>query len=168
MPSPSSARIWLPIPHSRSSAAKPEREVGVDRVHALLLELVRLELVQEPDAAPLLRHVQEHAARLGGDAPQGGVELVAAVAAQRVEDVAGQALGVDADEHVVGAVDVAVHERDVVLARQLLAEGDRLELAVLGRQPHRDLALDELLVAAPVLDEVGDADELQLVALAVR
>ena len=105
---------------------------------------------------------------LGGDAPQGGVELVAAVAAQRVEDVAGQALGMDADEHVVGALDVAVHERDVVLARQLLAEGDRLELAVLRRQPDGDLARDQLLVAAPVLDQVGDADELQLVARAVR
>ena len=74
----------------------------------------------------------------------------------------------DAHEHVLGAVDVALHERDVRLAGQLLAERDRRELAVLGRQPHRRAALDELLVAAAVLDEVGDGDHLQAVPLAVR
>ena len=85
-----------------------------------------------------------------------------------MEDVAGQALGVDAHEHVLGAVDLALHERDVRLAGQLLAERDGGELAVLGRQPHRRAALDELLVAAAVLDEVGDGDHLQPVPLAVR
>ena len=41
-----------------------------------------------------------------------------------MEDVAGQALGVNADEHVLLAVDVALDERDVVLAGEGLAEGD--------------------------------------------
>ena len=49
-----------------------------------------------------------------GDALQGGLQLGAAVAAQRVEDVAGQALGVDADEDVLAVADVAVDERDVL------------------------------------------------------
>ena len=96
------------------------------------------------------------------------LELLAAVAAQRVEDVAGEALRVDAHEHVLGAVDVAAHERDVRLAGQLLAERDGGELAVLGRQAHRRAALDELLVATAVLDQVGDRDHLQPVPLAVR
>ena len=42
------------------------------------------------------------------------------------------------------------------------------ELAEVGRQPHGGAALDELLVAAAVLDEVGDGDHLQAVPLAVR
>ncbi len=54
------------------------------------------------------------------------------------------------------------------LAGQLLLERDRRELAVLGRQPDGGAALDELLVAAAVLDEVGDGDHLQAVPLAVR
>ena len=65
------------------------------------------------------------------------------------------------------AVDLALDERDVVLPGQDLAEGDGSELAVLGRQPHRAHALDELLGPAAVLDEVGDGDELQAVSLAV-
>ena len=118
--------------------------------------------------AALLRHVEEHAALLGGDAAQREVELLAAVAAKRVEDVAGQALRVHAHEDVLGAVDVAAHEREMRPSRELLAIRDRDELAVLGRQLHVRRALDELLRAAPVLDEVGDGDHLQPVALAVR
>ena len=138
-----------------------ELEVRLDRVEALLLQLVGLQLVQQADAAALLRHVEEHAALLGADPRERELELLAAVAAQRVEDVAGEALGVDAHEHVLLALDLAADERDVVLAGQRLAERDRRELAVRGRQPHRRHALDELLVPAPVLDQVGDGDHLQ-------
>ena len=63
-----------------------------------------------------------------------------------MEDVAGQALGVHAHEHVLRGLDLALHERDVVLAGQRLAEGDRGELAVRGREPHGVDPLDELLV----------------------
>ena len=94
-----------------------ELEVRLDRVEPLLLQLVRLELVQQADAASLLRHVEEDAALLGGDTPQREVELLAAVAAQRVEDVARETLGVHAHEHVLGAVDVAAHECEVGPAR---------------------------------------------------
>ena len=74
----------------------------------------------------------------------------------------------DADEHVLGSVDIALDERDVVLARQGLAEGDRGELSVGGRQPDGRRPLDQLLVPAAVLDQVGDRDQFQPVSLAVR
>ena len=96
------------------------------------------------------------------------LELLAAVAAERVEDVAGEALGVDADEHVLLAGDLALDERDVVLAGQHLAERDGGEVAVGGRQPDRGHPLDQLLGAAPVLDQVLDRDHLDPVPLAVR
>src|SRR6185437_5562433 len=116
--------------------------------------LVGGELVQQADPAALLAHVEEDAAALARDLRERLLELLAAVAAQRVEDVAREALGVDADEHVLGALDVARDEGDVHLAGQLLAEGDRRELPVARRQPDGRAALDELLVAAAVLDEV--------------
>ena len=56
---PRSARIWLPIPYSRASAREAEREVGLDGVEPLGLELVGAELVQQADAAAFLRHVEE-------------------------------------------------------------------------------------------------------------
>ena len=51
-------------------------------------------------------------------------ELLAAVAAQRVEHVAGETLGVDTDEDVLSTFELAAHERDVLLAR-VAARGTR-------------------------------------------
>src|SRR5207244_13609960 len=97
-----------------------ELDVRLDGVETILLELVGLELVEQADAPALLRHVEQHAAALGLDPRERLLELLAAVAAERVEDVAGQALGVDANEHVLGPLDVALQQRDVVLAGELL------------------------------------------------
>src|SRR6266540_798980 len=110
-----------------------ELEVGLDGVHPVLLELVGLQLVEKADAPALLRHVEEYAALLGADPRERLLELLAAVAAERVEDVSGQTLGVDADEDILLALDVALDERDVVLAGQLLPEGDRNEVSVRRR-----------------------------------
>src|SRR5581483_9633458 len=45
---------------------------------------------------------------------------------------------------------------------------DRAEFAERGWEPGRDDALNQLLVPAPVCDQVGDRDHLQLVLPAVR
>ena len=80
---------------------QPELEVRVDGVEALVLQVVGAQLVEQADAAALLGEVEQHAAALVLDHRERRLELLAAVAAQRVEDVAGQALGVHAHEHVV-------------------------------------------------------------------
>ena len=80
-----------------------ELEVRVDGVEALVLQVVGAQLVQQADPAALLGEVEQDAAALVLDHRERRLELLAAVAAQRVEDVAGQALGVHADEHVVDA-----------------------------------------------------------------
>ena len=72
-----------------------------------------------------------------------------------------------AHEHVVEAGHVALDHRDVVLVVDERAVADRLEVAEAGREPRRDDALDELVVAAAVGDQVGDGDHLQPVARAV-
>lgn len=88
-----------------------EFEVGFDGVEALVLELVGAELGHESDAAALLLLVEEDAGAGLGDGGEGEFELLAAVAAERVEDVSGEALGVDADDGR-GGVDVAHDECD--------------------------------------------------------
>src|SRR5207249_3960421 len=93
-----------------------ERLVGLDGIEALLLlELVGTHLVAEADATALLPHVDEDAAALGSDLLEREVYLLAAVAAHRVEDVAGDALGVDADEDGLGRRDVAADEGGVLV-----------------------------------------------------
>ena len=72
--------------------------VGFDRVEALVLQFVGLELGQEADAASFLLLVDQHASAGLGDHLQRHLELLLAIAAQRPEDVAGQALRVDAHQ----------------------------------------------------------------------
>ena len=76
---------------------QPEVEVGVDGVAAAVLQPVGRQLVHQPDAAALVAAQVDHdAATAVGDGAQRGVQLRPAVAAQRAEHVAGQALGVHA------------------------------------------------------------------------
>ena len=79
-----------------------ELEIGFDGVATVVLELVGAELGHEADAAAFLLFVEEDAAAGVGDGGEGELELLAAVAAEGVEDVAGEALGVDADDGRIG------------------------------------------------------------------
>ena len=92
---------------------------------------------------------------------QGDVELHAAVAAQRPEHVAGEALGVDADEDVGRAGDLAAHEGEVLGAVEDALVDVRGELAVTGRDAGLGDAADQLLALAAVPDEIGDGDDLR-------
>jgi hypothetical protein len=146
--------------------------VRVDRVEALrLLQVVGLHLVGQPDAAALLlAHVEHDALALGGHALHRGRELAPAVAAQRAEHVAGQALAVHAHEHRP--------VQPVLQARRRLAHGQRDVLALVDRravqvravaavprgQVDRDDELDEPLGAAAEADQVGDRHDEQPVA----
>ena len=146
---------------------EPELQVRVDGVEALLLELVGAQLVQQADPAALLGEVQQDARALALDHRHRRLELLAAVAAQRVEDVTGEALGVDSDQHVLDAPHVALDHRDVVLLVDQRPVADRRELAEGGRQLGRHHALDQPLGPAAVVDQVGDGDHHQTVPLAI-
>src|SRR5205807_9978753 len=76
-----------------------ELDVRVDSVEPSLLELVRTELVQQADPASLLGQVKQDAEALALDPAERIGELLAAVAAKRVEYVSGEAFGVDPNHH---------------------------------------------------------------------
>ena len=76
------------------------------------------------------------------------VELVAAVAAQRAEGVAGEALAVQADGHVLLAEGVALDDGHVVLAIAVVPEADDVEVPELGGQV-RDRGDPDADVVAP-------------------
>src|SRR5215475_8429190 len=124
-------------------------EIRVHGVSAGVLQLVRLQLVQQSDAAALVpAYVKDDASTLGRNAPERGLQLRAAVAPHRAEDIAGQALGVHAHEHVSAITEIADDERDVLgaVVRRLVPV--RREHAVVGGQSCLGDALDLLLGAA--------------------
>ena len=109
--------------------AEAEALVGFDGVEALVLQFVGAELGHEADAATLLLFVEQDAGTLGGDEAQREVQLVMAVATQGVEDVSGEALGVDADQGRAIA-QIAHGEGDGVLDGAAI--GVRVQVARLG------------------------------------
>ncbi|GAA3308165.1 hypothetical protein GCM10020295_69330 [Streptomyces cinereospinus] len=92
----------------------------------------------------------------------------AAVAAQGAEDVAGEALGVDADQDVLAGAQFAVDERDVLDAVDGGTVAVRREGAVGRGQPGLGLAADGGLGAAAVGDQVLDGDDRQAVLAGER
>src|SRR5579885_1933481 len=83
---------------------KAELLIGFHRVRAPILKLIGPELVQQANAAAFLMFVNQQAAALFGDRFQRELQLGAAIAAQAVKDVAGQALRVNADQRRRGAL----------------------------------------------------------------
>ncbi len=65
--------------------------VGIHGIEAIVLQLIRAQLVGEADATPFLRQIQQHAAALVVQALHRGLQLLAAIAAQAAEQVAGEA-----------------------------------------------------------------------------
>src|ERR1022692_2327040 len=77
---------------------KAQALVGLHGVGAFILQFVGAQLVQQADAAPLLMLVDQQSAALFGDHVQRQFKLCAAIAAQAVENVAREALRVNAHQ----------------------------------------------------------------------
>ncbi len=75
-----------------------ELTVGFDGVGAVILQLVGAQLIEKANSPPFLKLVDQQPAAFGGDGSEGDFELGAAIAAQAVKDVAGEALRVDAHQ----------------------------------------------------------------------
>ena len=141
--------------------------IGFDRIETLLLKFVGVDFCGQTDAAAfVLAHVKEDAAAGAFDHLERGVELRAAIAATRAEDVAGEAFAMDADERGLGFGNLAFHECEMVCAIDERAIHVQVEIAVVGRHLDDLLTLDEPFTRATVGDEIFDAAQLQLVLAA--
>ena len=105
-------------------------DVGVDRVIALVLQRVGLQLVDEPDTPPLVVGQVDHdAERARRDDLHRGLQLRIAVAAQRMEDVPGHAAAVHAhDRQLPRRRAVAVDQHHCLAVRIETLVGASLQL----------------------------------------
>ena len=140
---------------------EPQFFVGLDGIEPLLLKFVGVDFRPEPDPPPLLPHVNQDARAGFPDALHRLVQLRAAIAPPRSEDIAGEAFAVDAHERRLAGGNLSEHQRDVVQAIDQRAVKMQVEIPVIGRHQNRFLALDQLLALPAVGDEVLDRAELQ-------
>src|SRR5438034_10418484 len=109
--------------------------VRLDRVESVVLEVVRGDLVRDPNPPPFLGEVEEDAPRGLADPPEGRVELLPAIAPPGAEDVPREALRVDADEDVPGPRDAPLDESDVLPLLPASCETHDPEASIAGREP---------------------------------
>ena len=98
---PRSLKICAPIQYSLRSGAKPSLIFGLHRVKALLLKHIRLQFVDQTDAAAFLAHVEDDATAFRLHLAHRGLELFSAVTAHGTEHISGEALGMHAAEHIL-------------------------------------------------------------------
>src|SRR5437868_1452247 len=142
-----------------------ESFVRFHRIDSLILELVRLELVEETDPAPFLVKVDDDAFAFLGDHFHRRVELPAAVATQGMEDVAGEALRVHSHQHAGIRADIAVDEGDVLVGIDVVSVTHHAPGAHLGGKTRFSNAVNEPLRLQAVGDDLSDGDESEAVLL---
>ena len=114
-------------------------EIGLQRIGAAVLQAIGPELVDEADAAALLGQIEQQPAALARNLGDGALELVAAVAAQRPQQIAGEAGRMQARQHRAAMLRLADHDGEMLDAAVAGAEGD--DAGRLGaRQRHLRLA----------------------------
>src|SRR5262245_23921169 len=77
---------------------EPKLFVGLNRIASLVLQFVSLEFGHQADAPPLLHFVDQNPSAGLSDHGERHLQLLAAIAAQGAEDVAGEALRMDANQ----------------------------------------------------------------------
>ena len=137
-------------------------EVGVHRVETLILQFVGVDFVAQPDAAPLLIEVDDGAPAFAVDHLHRLVELLAAVAAVRAENVARGARRMHAHQHRFVFGPLPFRQGHMLHAVGFLAERCDLEFAPLRGQGHRHALFDDRLLAEAVGDQRGDRDDFQV------
>src|SRR5580704_6772476 len=123
-----------------------EPAICFDRVETLVLQFVSLQLIDQADAASFLREIEDHAGGFFGDLAEGELELRAAVASLRCENVAGEALRVDAHERHLRAPKLAMLDRNSLSALGPAFDAQDRKLSEASGQPSRghDLRLPGL------------------------
>ena len=138
-----------------------EMDVGIDGVVALLLEFIGSNLCHQPDASSLLVEIEDDALSLFVNHLHRFVELVAAVAAGRAEDVACDAGGVDTHQNRFVRFPRTFDEGNVFQTVALLAEGDEAEVTVTGRHIYFFTLFHEAFVLETIGDEVFDGQNAE-------
>src|SRR6266446_1623748 len=120
----------------------------------------------DAEAAPGVVEIKKYTAAFFGDGFQGARDEFAAVAGGGAEDIAGEAVRMDAHQGRFRAFEITAHQRDVLVVVHVAGVGDHAEIAKARWQDSfRDTANVALMLHA-VADEVRHREHFQIVFLA--
>ncbi len=108
MPQNSAGQLIIP-----QIALESELFVGFHGVGPQILQPISAQLIHQPDASAFLQFVDDQSPPFFGDLLEGDFELRPAVAAQTVENIAGEALGMNTEQRGrAGAAHIAHRQGD--------------------------------------------------------
>ena len=140
-----------------------QRDIGFDGVLAFILQRIRFDLVDQTDAPSFLAHINDDAFSFLLNHFHRAVQLIAAVAAGRSENVAGAAFRVYAHQNVVFFADLSLDQRDVLHVVHVVFIDDDFEIAAVERRQRSfGHAANERFMLHPIVDQIGDGDDLEL------
>ena len=112
-----------------------------------------MQLVGQSDAAPLLPHVNDHAAAVRDNPLHRRIQLLAAVAPQRMEDVARQTFTMDTRQNIFFSSDFAINQRQMFATVMLCDKAMQFELAIRRRKLHAFNAFHQTFRPAAVFNQ---------------
>src|ERR1051326_3021229 len=119
---------------------------------------------EEVEPAAVAPEIEDHALPLGSDSLHRLLEEAPRVALAIPEDVPRQVLEVRAHEGRLVGADVALHEHQVLGIVDVGRVDERPEVAtVSGRDARLGAPMHERIVAAPILDQLRDGGDFQIV-----
>ena len=143
--------------------------VGLNRVEPfIVLKRISSDLVLEPDAATFLTHVEQNPAALFVDHGEGLLQLLSAITSAGSECIPRQTFAMDAHEHRLVRIDIALHKRHVVDVVDVVFVDDATEGAA-GHGGHICLGdtANQLFVGQAEFDEIFDRDDFEVMNLRV-
>ena len=93
--------------------------VCLNCIESFLLQLVRMNFCCQSNTASFLPHVNQDTSAFFLDLPKRSVQLISTVASPRAENIAGKTLAMHAHQRWLVLVDLAFHEREMMLAVEL-------------------------------------------------
>src|SRR5437773_9592118 len=106
-----------------------EQLVSPKSVIAVILELIRFDLVDEPDTPTLLPHVEDYPPIHFRDLPHSLVKLFATITPQRAKSVPSKTLRVESHWDIFLLENVPVNQGCMLFSVKIVPEGDDLILA---------------------------------------
>jgi len=134
--------------HARRALVRPqvcrksEDSIRIDRVEAVILEVIRRDLVRDANPAAFPRQIEQDSARGTPELLQRRIQLGPAIAPLRAEHVPGHALGMQSDEDVFSACNLPFYEGHMVVSGVGALEGMDPKRAVPGGESRRDREKD--------------------------
>src|SRR5579884_2241472 len=120
-------------------------------------------VLHELNAGTALVQINEYAAIGLRDGLESRIDQLAAITILRMEDVAIEAMRMDAHQHVALGADIAMDQRKMQLAVNLALVTNGFEGTERGVHMTGGIAFDQLFRLGAIADEVGHRDHLEAV-----